>query len=74
METSAKNGDNSTKVFIEAAKILHQDYLNNPGSRSASMSKKSERGDINKKFTNMGQGRGDEDRGENSCSNSCGIF
>ena len=74
-ETSAKSGENSTRVFIEAAKNLHCDYLNNPVSdRSGSVSKKSQRIDMNRKITAMGQNRKDSERDEESSSGKCGIF
>jgi hypothetical protein len=75
METSAKSGDNSTKVFIEAAKKLHNDYLNNPSSsRSGSFSRQSEKKDMNKKISAMGQKRKDSDRIEDSSSGNCIIL
>lgn len=75
METSAKIGENSQKVFIEAAKKLHNDYLNNPSaSRSGSLSSRSERKDMNKKISAMGQKRKDSDRDEDSSSGKCLIF
>jgi hypothetical protein len=75
METSAKIGENSQKIFIEAAKKLHNDYLNNPSSsRSGSISRQSERKDMNRKISAMGQKRKDSEREEDSSSGKCMIF
>ena len=77
-ETSAKSGENSTRVFIEAAKNLHYDYLNNPASdRSGSMSRKNSsqmKVDMNRKISAMGQKRKDSEREEESSSGKCEIF
>ena len=75
METSAKSGENSSKVFIEAVKILHSDYVLNP-NRTNSTSQKSSTfsSDMNKKIYPMNQNKKDESRIEESSSGKCQIF
>ncbi len=73
MEASAKSGENSTKVFIEAAKILHSDYVLNP-NRSNSASQRSNFTDMNKKLKPLNQNRKEDSRIEESCSGKCQIF
>lgn len=69
MEASAISGENSTKVFIEAAKILHSDYLLN-GSRSNSTSQKSNISNINK--INPTNNRHDDKYAAREHHSSCG--
>lgn len=73
MEASAKSGENSTRVFIEAAKMLHSDFVLN-GNRSNSTSQKSNASDINRKISTMNQNKKDETRQEESSSGKCEIF
>ena len=73
METSAKRGESPVKVFIEAAKVLHADYVLNP-NRSRSTSQKSNIADLNRKINPLNQKRKDDSRIEESSSGKCGIF
>lgn len=76
MEASAKSGENSTKVFIEAAKILHSDYVLNP-NRSNSTSQKSlnsKYSDLNDKINMVNQNQKEESRFEDSSSGKCAMF
>jgi len=73
MEASAKSGENSTKVFIEVAKILHSDYVLNP-NRSNSTSQKSNFSDMNRKINPFNQNRKEDIRIEESSSGKCQIF
>jgi hypothetical protein len=75
MEASAKSGENSTKVFIEAAKILHSDYVLNPNrSNSTSQKSSSNLSDGNRKINPMNQNKKEETRIEDSSSGKCLIF
>lgn len=73
METSAKSAESPAKVFIEAAKVLHSDYVLNP-NRSRSTSQKSNITDLNRKINPMNQKRKDDSRIEESCSGKCNIL
>ena len=74
MEASAKSGENSTKVFIEAAKILHSDFLLN-NNRSNSTSVKSNASEQNKRINTLNQdNKKDASRIEDSSSGKCSIF
>merc|ERR1712151_92100 len=66
VETSARSGENSTKVFIEAAKNLHYDYLTNPPSRSMSMASRAS--SVNKKYVPNADLNTDEGKNEDSSS------
>lgn len=75
MEASAKSGENSAKVFIEAAKILHSDYVLNPNrTHSTSQKSSSNFSDLNGKINSMNQNRKEESRDEDSSSGKCLIF
>ena len=75
MEASAKSGENSTKVFIEAAKILHSDYVLNPNrTHSSSQKSASNLSDLNAKIDQMDQKRKEEIRIEDSSSGKCLVF
>jgi len=75
METSAKSGENSSKVFIEAAKILHSDYVLNPNRTQSSSQKSSAYSrDMNVKINPMNQNRKDDTRIQESSSGKCLIF
>lgn len=74
IETSAKKGD-STDVFIEAAKILQKDYVNNSYSRSRTGSHSS-RMSNSKRVTNINIKKNEIEDGrlEDSSSGKCCIF
>jgi len=75
METSAKSGENSSKLFIEAAKILHSHYILNPNrSQSTSQKSASNFSDLNGKINSVNQIRKQERNIEDCSSGKCLIF
>jgi len=73
METSAKLGKNSTKVFIEAANLLQSDFMAIPNKMN-SISKNSNLYDINKKINSSSQNIKVDRANEENSSGKCNIF
>jgi len=78
MEASGKSGENSTKVFIEAAKILHSDYVTNKNRRHSFSEKSAADSNFSEKdwkFNEMNTNRKEECRiTDSSSSGKCLVF